>query len=107
MPKTVFRVKLRLVRPNTDIPFYGSMPGIENAKARYKLEGKILCNIIEISGDGLTRAVQIDFSNEETRNYFRQLPEVEEGMKGLYMYNSINNIVTYVDEELLTTTDYD
>lgn len=107
MPKTVYRVKVRLVRPSTDVPFYPSMPAFENAKIEYKLAGKILCNIIEISGDGLTRAVQIDFLNEETRNSFRQLPEVEEGMRGLYMYNSINNIVTYMDEDLITTSDYD
>jgi len=107
MPKTVFRVKLRLVRPGTHIPFYGSMPGIENAKVEWKLTNKILCNNIEISKDGLTRSVQIDFIDEATRNEFRQMNVVDEGMRGLYMYNSLNNIVTYVDEALVSTSDYD
>ncbi len=107
MPKTVYRAKMRFVRPNTDTPWYGSSPSLENAKTEWKLSGKILRNIVEVSGDGLTRVLQMDFINVEARNEFRQLPAVDEGLRTLYMYNSINNIVTYIEDELITTTDYD
>ena len=55
----------------------------------------------------MTRVYICDFVDEDTRNDFRTLSDVDEGMQALLIHNSNNNIVTYFEEITLETSDYD
>ena len=107
MPKTVFRTKITMVKEDLSKSFFESTPGIENAKAEWKSQGKILNYYGENSEDGNTRVYICDFINEDFRNDFRILPEVDEGMQSLLVHNSNNGIVTYFEEMTTDTSDYD
>jgi hypothetical protein len=107
MPKTVFRSTVKLVRESLSTPFFPSTPSMENAKLEFKSQGKVLNYFSEHSADEFTRIYQIDFKDEESRILWRQEPSVEQGMKEFFIYNSNNNIVTYITEELINTNDYD
>ena len=107
MTRTVYRSTVRLVRESLSIPFFPSTPAMENAKFEFKSQGKILNYFAEHSADEFTRTYQIDFVDEESRILWRQIPAVEQGMKEFYIYNSDNNIVTYIEENLINTNDYD
>ena len=107
MPKTVYRSTVRLVRESLSTPFFPSTPAMENAKFEFKSQGKILNYFAEHSADEFTRIYRIDFKDEESKILWRQIPAIEEAMKDFYIYNSDNNIVTYINEELINTNDYD
>ena len=42
MPRTVFRTKITMVKEDFSRSFFESTTGIENAKAEWKSQGKIL-----------------------------------------------------------------
>jgi hypothetical protein len=107
MPKTVYRSTLRLVRESKDVPFYQASEAMNNIRAEFKESGKVLNYYYTLSEDELTRTFLIDFKDEQSRIDFRALIAVDDEMRSFYMYNSINNIVTYIDEEYIETSDYD
>jgi hypothetical protein len=107
MPKTVFRTKITMVKEDISKSFFESLPGIESTKAEWKTSGKIYNYYGENSEDGNTRVFICDFLNEDTKNEFRTLSTVDEGMRALYIHNSNNNIITYFEETNLETSDYD
>jgi hypothetical protein len=107
MPITVFRTKITMVKEDANTSFFESQSGIENAKSDWLAQGKILGYHGTNSDDNLTRVYICDFVDEDTRNDFRTLSDVDEGMQALLIHNSNNNIVTYFEEITLETSDYD
>jgi hypothetical protein len=107
MPRTVFRTKITMVKEDFSRSFFESTTGIENAKAEWKSQGKILGYHGTNSESDNQRVYICDFIDEDTRNLFRVIPEVASGMQALMVHNSNNNIVTYYDEQNVETSDYD
>ena len=107
MPITVFRTKITMVKEDANTSFFESQSGIENAKSDWLAQCKILGYHGTNSDDNLTRVYICDFVDEDTRNDFRTLSYVDEGMQALLIHNSNNNIVTYFEEITLETSDYD
>ena len=107
MPKTVFRTKITMVKEDFSKSFFESTTGIENAKADWQSQGKILGYHGTNSESDNQRVYICDFIDEDTRNLFRVIPEVASGMQALMVHNSNNNIVTYYDEQNVETSDYD
>lgn len=107
MPRTVFRTKITMVKEDASKSFFESTTGIENAKADWKSQGKILGYHGTNSDDNLTRVYICDFIDEDTRNSFRTISDVDTAMQALMVHNSNNNIVTYYEETTTETSDYD
>lgn len=107
MPKQVFRTKITMIKDDVNTSFFQSLPGIEKVKADWKSQGRILNYYGVNSEDNKTRIYICDFASEADRLEFRTLIEVDEAMEELMHHNSDNNIITYFEESLIETNDYD